>query len=284
MPLDQVDVDALTEEKEMSFLDHVEELRWHIIRSCVSVLVFTIAAFAASTPIFKHIIFAPRDPDFLFYRTVCWLSNAVGLGDRLCLVPKDFDLQGLQMGEAFITSIKVALMIGIATSVPYIFWEIWRFIKPGLLDSEKRAARGFVFVCSILFFSGVLFGYYIISPFTINFLVGYEVEGVVSNPSFASYINYMIMFTLPTGLVFQLPVVVYFLSKIGIVTPEFMRKYRRHAFILILLLAAIITPPDVITQLLIGFPLYILYEASIFISKRVHKKNVAQEKTKRLSK
>jgi len=272
MPLDQVDVDAIPEEKEMSFLEHVEELRWHIIRSCVSVLVFTIAAFAASNYIFKHIIFAPKSPDFLFYRAVCGLSKSVGLGERLCITPKEFDVIAVELGEQFIINIKVALMIGIAMSVPYIFWEVWRFIKPGLLDTEKRAARGFVFVCSLLF-----------SPFTINFLAGYELEGVKATPSLASYVNYMIMFTLPTGLVFQLPVVVYFLSKIGIVTPAFMRKYRRHAFILILLLAAVITPPDVITQLLIGFPLYILYEASIFISKRVHKKNMALEKTKRIA-
>ena len=168
-------------------------------------------------------------------------------------------------------------MIGIVVSFPYIFWEIWRFIKPGLYVKEQKAARGMVTICSGLFLTGVLFGYYIISPFAITFLAGYEIEGVVAMPALSSYINYMTMFTLPVGIVFELPIVVFFLSKIGLVTPEFMKSYRRHAVILILILAAIITPPDVITQVLVGMPLYVLYEISIVISRRVVNKQKQEQ-------
>ncbi|MFT5385639.1 MAG: sec-independent protein translocase protein TatC [Saprospiraceae bacterium] len=166
--------------------------------------------------------------------------------------------------------------MGIVFGFPYIFWEFWRFIKPGLYPDEKKAARGVVFVCSFLFITGVCFGYFIISPFAITFLVGYDL-GAISTPSLASYVDYMTMFTLPVGIVFELPVVVYFLTKIGLVTPSFLKSYRKHAFVIIIILAAVITPPDVITQFLVGIPLYILYEISIVISKRVVAKQEAQE-------
>jgi len=272
MALDQVDVDKLGEgqgEAEMSFLDHLEELRWHIMRAVGSILFFAIIVFLAKDFVFQTLLFGPKSSDFLFYKTVCGFSNAVGLGDRLCMTPPDFKIIVVELGEEFITHLKVSLVLGMAISMPYIFWEIWRFIKPGLLPNEKKSARGFVFISSGLFMSGVLFGYYIIAPFAINFLAGYNIENVESTTSLASYVNYLTMFTIPTGLVFQLPIVVYFLSKIGLVTPTFMRSYRRHAFIVILIMAAAITPPDIITQMLIGVPLYFLYEISIIISKRV---------------
>ncbi len=272
MPLDQVDVDAKPQEKEMSFLDHVEELRWHIIRACSSIFVFAIGAFVIRDFIFHTVIFGPKRDDFLFYRAACALSDKLGMGDALCMLPPEFDFVTPDFGENFITALKVSIYLGIACSIPFIFWEIWRFIKPGLLPKERKAARGFVFVCSSLFFAGVFFGYFIISPIAVNFLMTFEIEGVIPMPALSSYVNYMAMFTLPTGIVFQLPIVVYFLSKVGIITPDFMRKYRRHAFVVILILAAMITPPDVITQLLLGIPLYFLYEVSIHVSKRVHKK------------
>jgi sec-independent protein translocase protein TatC len=273
MALDQVDVDKLSDskEKEMSFLDHLEELRWHLMRAALSVVVFAIGVFLARDFVFNDIIFGPKQPDFFFYRAVCALSNAIGLGDKLCMSPPDFDIITVEFGEQFITHLKVSMVLGMAISMPYIFWEIWRFIKPGLLPIEKKSARGFVFISSGLFISGVLFGYYIIAPFAVSFLAGYQIEGVRATSSLASYVSYLTMFTIPTGLVFQLPIVVYFLSKVGLITPEFMRTYRRHAFIIILIVAAAITPPDVVTQLLVGIPLYFLYEVSIFVSKRVSK-------------
>ncbi|MEO0779419.1 MAG: twin-arginine translocase subunit TatC, partial [Bacteroidota bacterium] len=158
---------------------------------------------------------------------------------------------------------------------PYIFYEIWRFIRPGLLPKERRAARGVVVICSLLFMMGVLFGYYVISPFAINFLGNYDM-GATNAPTLSSFVNYMTMFTLPTGILFQLPVAVFILTKVGLLSVQFMRTYRRHAFVLILILSAFLTPPDVITQILIGCPLYFLYEGSILIAKRVERRREAE--------
>lgn len=274
MALDQIDVDSYetTQKKEMSFLDHLEELRWHIIRAAASVFVFGVVAFMAKDFVFKYIVFAPKSPDFITYSVICKLSNLAGMGDTMCMQPPEFGFVTPIFGELFIQHIKVSFMLGIVASFPYIFWEIWRFISPGLYEKEQKAARGMVAICSSLFLTGVLFGYFVISPFAITFLAGYEIEGVTAMPALASYINYMTMFTLPVGIIFELPIVVFFLSKVGLVTPEFMKSYRRHAAIIILILAAIITPPDVVTQILVGMPLYVLYEISIVISRRVIKK------------
>lgn len=273
MPLDQIDVDKLEEQQakggEMTFLEHLEELRWHIIRSLAVIVGAGIVLFLAQEWLFDVIIFGPTHPDFLSYRAICGLSDAIGLGDRLCFQPPDFTTQAIGFGEAFITSIKVSFITGFIISFPYVFWEVWRFIKPGLYENEQKSARGIVWICSFLFALGVLFGYFVIAPFAVNFLAGYEIPGVQNTPTLSSLINYMIMFTAPAGLIFELPVFVYFFSKVGLVTPEGMRKYRRHAIIGILLLAAMLTPPDVVTQFLIGIPLFILYEVSIVISKRV---------------
>lgn len=272
MPLDQVDVDKMEEngQKEMSFLEHLEELRWHLVRSVVAVIVFGIICFLAKDFVFGSIILAPKSNSFFTYQFVCGLSEA------LCFGPPEFDLITRELGEQFIVHLKVSIVLGIIISFPYIFWEMWRFIKPGLYENEQKAARGVVFICSMLFLMGVLFGYYVIAPFAITFLAGYDV-GATSAPTLASYVTYMTMFTVPTGLVFELPIVVFFLSKVGLITPEFMRSYRRHAFVIILILAAIITPPDIITQFLIGLPLFLLYEISIVISKRVVASNKAAE-------
>lgn len=276
MALDQIDVDRLEsgqEGKEMTFLEHLEELRWHIIRALVAILGLGIVLFLFQGWMFDVVIFGPTQPDFLSYRAICSLSNAVGLGDMMCFSPPDFQKIATGFGEPFIISIKVSFVMGLIIAFPYVLWEFWTFIKPGLYPKERRAARGMVAICSSLFLLGVLFGYYIISPFAVNFLAGYQIPGVQNTPTISSLINYMIMFTLPAGLIFELPIIVYFLSKIGLVTPEGMRAYRRHSIIGILMLAAIITPPDVVTQFLIGIPLYFLYEVSILVSARVQRDN-----------
>lgn len=265
---------------EMTFFEHLEELRSHLIRSTLWVIVFAVAAFLAKDFIFQDLLFAPRYKEFFSYRTLCNFSRLIGFQDNLCFAPPDFDVQGVGFGELFITHLKVSFFVGIALGFPFILWEIWRFISPGLYERERKAARGFVFICSLLFFTGMLFGYYIISPFSVTFLAGYEIEGAIAVPTLSSYVNYMVMFTIPVGLVFELPILVYFLSRLGLVTPEFMRTYRRHAFVIILILAAIITPPDVMTQFLVGTPLFVLYEISIFISARVVRKMDREEKAR----
>ncbi len=270
MALDQVDVDQLESGKdEMTFLEHLEELRWHIIRSLVAIVSVGIVLFIAQEWLFRQVIFAPTYPDFLSYRAICAFSNQVGLGDRMCFTPPEFEKQAIGFGESFITSIKVSFITGFVVAFPYVFWEFWRFIRPGLYPRERRAARGIVVICSLLFMMGVTFGYYVISPFAINFLAGYTIPGVSNAPTLSSLITYMVMFTLPAGLVFELPIVVFFLSRVGLIVPQDMRTYRRHAIILILMLSALITPPDVVTQLLIGIPLFFLYEISILVSARV---------------
>lgn len=255
--------DAKKGSDEMNFLEHLEELRWHIIRAASSIFVFAIIIYVIGQPVFDYIILAPKEKWFVTYQLICDLSES------LCFYPPDFTLETRQLGEQFFVHLKVSFMLGIIVAFPYVFWEIWRFVRPGLYPKEQKAVRGIVWICSALFISGVLFGYFIIAPFAVSFLAGYSV-GAVNAPTIASYVNYMAMFTLPAGLLFELPIVVYFLSKAGLLTPQFMRTYRRHAFVVILIVAAIITPPDMVTQLLIGIPIYVLYEGSIFVSKRVY--------------
>ncbi len=258
-------------EAEMGFLEHLEELRWHIIRSGGWILSFAVIAFMAKDFVFGTLLFGPKNQDFFSYRMLCKFSNAIGVGDRLCMVPPEFQLQAVEFGELFTSHLKVSFFVGFAAAFPFVLWEFWKFIKPGLYEKEQKAARGFVFVCSLLFMIGACFGYFVIAPFAVTFLAGYEIEGVLAQAALSSFVNYMVMFTIPVGLVFELPILIYFLSKIGLVTPEFMKTYRRQAFVVILIAAAIITPPDVITQFLVGIPLFFLYEISIFISARVVK-------------
>ena len=260
----------------MTFLEHLEELRWHIIRSLLAIVVIGIALFLVQGWLFDVVIFGPTHPEFFSYVAICDLSNAIGLGDRMCFTPPEFRKLAVGFGEPFIISIKVCFISGFIAAFPYIFWEFWRFISPGLYDKERKVTRGVVFICSFLFIMGVLFGYYVIAPFAVNFLAGYNIPGVENTPTLSSFINYMVMFTAPAGLIFELPIVVYFLSKIGLVTPSLMKQYRRHSIIIILVLAALITPPDVVTQFLIGVPLFFLYEVSILVSRRVER----QEKKK----
>jgi sec-independent protein translocase protein TatC len=272
MPLDQVDIDGLEDEegKEMSFFDHLEELRWHLIRSMIAITICGIGVFSTGKWFFDRVIFWPKSDDFLTYRAICWFSDYVGLKGKGCFTPDPFDISALKLEEMFITHIKVSVIVGFIIAFPYVFWEIWRFISPGLKSTERRYTRGTVFTCSLLFLLGVAFGYFVISPFAVSFLSGYEISAQVKpDIQLSSFVTSMTMFTVPAGLVFELPVIVFFLSKVGLVTPEVMKAYRRHALLLVFLLAALITPPDVVTQFLIGIPLYILYEISISISRRV---------------
>lgn len=255
---------------EMTFLDHLDHLRMHILRSLVAVVVFGIVVFLNKDFVFDTVIFGPRSPNFPTYRILCWLS------DTLCLQPPDFQILTRELGEQFMIHIKSSFWIGFMVAFPYVFYEFWRFIRPGLYPREQKAARGIVFVCSVLFTIGVLFGYFFIAPFAITFLGSYSVGTVVSTPSLASYVDYLTMLTIPVGLVFELPVVAWFLSKIGILYPSFLRTYRRHALVVIIILAAVITPPDVTSQMILSMPLYALYEVSILISARVAKQREAE--------
>jgi sec-independent protein translocase protein TatC len=258
--------------KDMSFLDHLEALRWHILRSMVAILIVAIVVFVNKTFVFDQIILAPKNLDFFSYRALCKLSILMGMGDKLCLQQIQFSVINLDMAGQFLTHLKISAILGFIVAFPYVFWEFWRFVKPALYEKEKKSARGLVAVCSLLFGFGVLFGYFLITPFSINFLGSYHVSSEVTNTiNLGSYISVISMISLASGIIFELPVVAYLLSKLGILTPDLMKKYRKHAFVITLVLAAMITPPDVTSQIIIAVPILVLYEVSIRISARVQK-------------
>jgi len=267
------------EGKEMSFISHLEELRWHVIRAGGSILVFAILAFVYIQEIYHYVIVAPSRPDFWTYRMLCKLSEITGYED-LCVKSLNFKLQLIGMGDAFTMSMTSSVIAGLIFAFPYAFWEIWRFIKPGLKPSERRSARGAVFYVTFLFFAGVLFGYYVVSPLAINFLANYTLDpSIINEFSLASYISLVATLTLACGVAFQLPIVVFVLSKIGVLTPSFMREYRKHSMIVILIVAAVITPsPDIYSQVLVAIPLFMLYELSIMVSAKVEREKLAEEK------
>ncbi|MDQ3394117.1 MAG: twin-arginine translocase subunit TatC [Bacteroidota bacterium] len=262
-------MDVVIKEKEMSFLDHLEELRWHIIRAVISIFVFAVIAFVSKDFIWHHLILGPSRPDFFTYRTLCQLGDAIG-SDVLCIEQLPFTIQSRQMSGQFTMHISSSFIIGLICAFPYAFWEMWRFISPALYSKEKNLTRGATFFVSLLFLMGIFFGYYVVSPLSINFLANYQVDPTILNEfDITSYVSTLSMLVLACGLMFQLPIIIYFLSEAGIVTPALMRTFRRHAIVVILIVSAIITPPEVISQILIACPLLILYEISIFLSAMV---------------
>jgi len=265
------------EGKEMSFLDHLEVLRWHLIRSTGVVLVFSIIAFLMKNFIFNVILFAPKSADFITYRAFCKISRLFGT-EGLCIEDIPFTFQSLAMAEQFSVHIWTSITVGFIVAFPFIIWEVWRFISPGLYDQERKGARTFIFISSFLFFLGVLFGYYIVTPLSVNFLGNYSVSDMVArNIKLESYISLVRSSLLASGLIFELPIIMFFLTKMGLVTPEFLKTYRKHALVITLVLAAIITPPDIISQVIVAIPILILYEVSIFISKMVVKSELKKE-------
>jgi sec-independent protein translocase protein TatC len=268
---------AKKKENEMSFLEHLEVLRWHIIKSLISIFVFAIVAFIFKDFVFNTILLAPKFPDFFTYRVFCRVAEIVNI-PRLCINAVPMELISIKMSGQFSMHIMVSLVVGFIISFPYVFFQFWRFIVPALYPKEKNVARGAVFVSSLLFLVGVLFGYYVITPLTIQFFSGYSVsEDVTNQINLISFVSTIASVLLSCGVIFELPILVYFLSKIGLVTPKFLRTYRKHAIVLIIFLAAIITPPDIFSQLVVSVPLILLYEISIFISGRIEKKRLKQQ-------
>jgi len=274
MPIDQQhENERYTKERgEMSFFDHINELRKHIMRAALAITVIAVVCFLNKDFVFNTIIFGPRSPDFPTFKVLCSFSHAIGMGDAICFVPANFQLITREFGEVIMQVLYVSFWLGVIGAFPFIFWEFWRFISPGLHEEERKSVRGVVAICSALFLLGVLFGYYVIAPFSINFLAGYTLEGVEVAPTLDSYVTYITMFTIPTGFIFQMPVAAYFFARMGLLGTAFLKKFRRHAVVVILIVAAIITPPDVISQTLVAIPLYMLYEISIVVVARVQRK------------
>jgi len=259
-------------QKEMSFFEHLEELRWTIFRSVLYIVVIAIIMFISKDFVFRNIVSAHLHSDFPTYRLLCAIS------DGMCVSPPNLTLMTRVMGEQFFVHIKVSLVLGFVVAFPFVLREVWKFIAPGLKENERKVTVGVISICSFLFFLGVSFGYYVIAPFAIKFFAEYTVGDFAQTaPTLESYVGFITMLTLPVGIVFEMPVVIYFLAKAGIVTSDALRTYRRHAIIVILILAAIITPPDIFTQVLIGIPILFIYEVGIIVAKRIEKKNKENE-------
>ena len=277
MARDQIDTEAAEGHKEMTFLEHLEELRWHLIRSAVAIVAFAIIVFLAKDFVWHNIILAPSRIDFWTYDMLC-KAGALLQSEGLCIDELPFIIQSRKMTGQFTMHITTSVLIGLIVSFPYVFWEIWRFVAPGLQDNERSNSRGAVFFVSLLFMIGVLFGYYIISPLSVNFLSHYNVDPSILNEfELTNYVSTISMIVLSSAILFQLPMIIYVLTKAGLVTPEIMKSYRRHAIIAILILGALLTPPDPISQILIAIPLFGLYQISIFISAAVLRKQRAKE-------
>ena len=262
----------------MSFWEHLEELRWHLFRAVLVLFLLAIGAFIMRQFIFDNIILAPKNPEFFTYKILCQLGNFLRV-DSLCLGDVDLQIINIQMAGQFTTHLYISFITALVVAFPYIIWEIWSFVRPALLPKEKKYSRGAVFYSTVLFVIGMLFSYYLIVPLTINFFATYQVsESVANTITLSSYISTVVSVTLATGLVFELPIFVFFLTKVGIITPKFMKKNRKYVLIILLTIAAIITPPDVASQILVTIPLMGLYEFSILVSARVVKSR-AVEKT-----
>lgn len=257
---------------EMSFLDHLEELRWHIVRSAASILIFAVIAFIMKDFIFDTIILNPRNPDFWTNRMLAKLGDLVG-SESLKINQIPLKLISINIAGQFSMHIWTSIIAGFIISSPVVFYEFWRFVKPALYDKEKKHASGAVFFTTLLFMMGILFGYFLIVPLSIHFLGTYNVSTDVANQiNLKSYIGSVTSISLAAGVVFLLPIFSYFLSKVGILTPQFMKTYRKHSYVVMLLLSAVITPPDIFSQIMVCFPLVILYEIGIVISRHVVKK------------
>lgn len=278
--LEELQRTTQVEAKEMSFLDHIDELRKHLVRSMVAVLVFTVFAFIYKDIIFDQIIFGPKRPDFWTYRALCDLSHWIYSDDRLCISDFGFKITNITMSGQFTAHLFISLLAGLIMAFPYMLWEIWRFIKPALHQKEKSNTRGVVFYGTLLFMIGILFGYYLLSPISVNFMGAYQVSKEVENYiSLDSYISFVTSLTFGSGLLFELPLAIFFLARMGIISSGLMKKYRSWAFIIILVLSAIVTPPDVASQILMTIPLYGLFELGIWIARRVETKREAENKT-----
>jgi sec-independent protein translocase protein TatC len=262
---------------EMSFMDHLEELRWLLVRATIAMLIAATFVFFVSDYIFDEIIFGPISPDFITYRTFCDLSHWLGFADSICVTEMDFIIQNTEMEGQVNILIWTCITAGFIIAFPYILYLLWGFISPALYEKERKNARYFIFIASILFFIGVLFGYFVIVPMSVNFFATFTVSSAVKNEfNIDSYIGMIKTSVVACGLFFELPIIIYFLSRLGLVTPQFLRKYRKYGIVIILIVSAIVTPPDVVSQIIVSIPMLLIYEASIFISAIVVKKQLKE--------
>ncbi|MEI8137466.1 MAG: twin-arginine translocase subunit TatC [Bacteroidota bacterium] len=266
-----------TEGTQMSFLQHLEEFRWHLVRSAAVIALFAITAFCLNDFVFDTVIFGPLHQDFISYKVLCSLGHKIGAGDVMCMTIKPAHLQTLSASEQFFNHMWISFLCGIILGFPFVLWEFWKFVRPALKNKEIGPVKIFVVIASVLFLIGIFFGYFLLFPMSYNFLINYQVSssGIVQTQNtFDDYISLISTMTLVAGIIFEMPILVYFLTRMTLITPQFMRKYRKHAVIIILIAAAVITPsPDVTSQMVVAIPMYFLYELSVFVSAWVIKKH-----------
>lgn len=271
-----------TENAEMSFIDHLEALRWHIMRAAIAWLAAAITIFIFIDWIYDNIILAPSTETFVTYSSLCRFGRWIGIGDSLCMPPVKIRFLVTEVNGTFSSAINIAMIGGIIVAFPYLFWELWRFVKPALSPKEMKYARGSIFWVSICFFSGAAFGYYLLAPFTFNFLASFTLgkSGLVQyQPNITDYVDTLNNIILGCGIAFELPILAYVLAKIGIISAKFLRKYRKYAFVIILIVAAVITPsPDWTSQTIVAIPLLFLFEISVILCARVDRKKAKEEK------
>ena len=266
---------ASADEEAMSFFDHIEDLRWHMIRCIIAWLIFVVLIFIYVDTVYDNIILAPTRENFYTYGALCRFGEWLHLGNAFCMPAVKIDFQVTTVNGTFTSAISIAMIGGLIAAFPYIFWELWRFIKPALSEKEKKYSRGSIFWLSLLFFAGGLFGYYLLAPFTFNFLAGFTLgkTGMIQyRPAIGDYIDSLTNLILGCGIAFELPLCCFVLAKIGMVTGTLLKKYFKFAFVIILVVSAIITPsPDWTSQFLVAIPLLFLYWVSILLASRVEK-------------
>lgn len=255
----------------MSFLGHLEELRWRLVKSAISVIAVAVVIFIFTEPIVQTVFMNMKEADFITYKFLCDLGYKIGMGDGMCIETIQIkSIQSLDMTGQFNTNMYMALIGGVIVAFPFIFWQMWGFVRPALKEKELNVSKGVIFWASVLFFLGIGFGYFLISPLCVQFFGNYKIlDNVDNNFRINSYLSMITTTTFLTGLFFELPVVIYIATKLGLVTPELLKKYRRHAIVVVLILSALITPPDVISQVMVAIPIMLLYESGIYVSKAV---------------
>jgi sec-independent protein translocase protein TatC len=268
------------ESKEMSFLDHLEELRWILVRCSFAITIMAVISYFFADFIFDEIIFGPTKPEFFTYKFFCEASHYLGFAESICITELNFIIQNTEMEGQVNIFVWTCITVGFILAFPYILYQFWNFISPALYENERKNAKLFIFIASILFFIGVIFGYFVIVPMSINFLATFSISSIVQNQfNIASYVSMVKTSVIASGLFFELPIIIYFLSKLGLVTPTFLRNNRKYAIVIVLIVAAIITPPDVVSQITVAIPMLLIYEASIFVSAAVVKNKLKNEQS-----
>lgn len=269
------------DDPEMPFLEHLEALRWHLVRGVAAIVLVAIVAFIAKELVFEGLVLAPMSTDFISYQFLCRFSAYMGLGEAFCITEIPFSIMNIAMAGQFTNHLIVSFAMGIIVGFPYFAWEMWRFLRPALSMNERGEATGMVFWVSLLFFIGVAFGFLVLTPVTVQFLGGYRVSEIVENQiNLDSYVSTVAGVTFATALIFELPIVIFFMAKIGLVTAQGMREFRKYAVVVILMVAAVLTPPDITSQVLLFIPFYLLYEVSILIALRVERKQARRERAR----